>query len=126
MDLSGLGFKTEPNDTGRPAYHPSTMLKLIVLGSIAIWYYSVAEPLPAIVFLDYATLVSFSDAVLKPFLLGRGVDIPMLVILIGAIGGAITYGIIGLFEGAVVLALGYKLLRAWISPDETQGELEEN
>jgi len=99
---------------------------LIVLGPIAIWFYSVAEPLPATVFLVYATLVSFSDAVLKPFLLGRGVEIPMLVILIGAIGGAITYGIIGLFEGAVVLALGYKLFRAWISPGEASGELAEN
>ena len=43
----------------------------------------------------------------------------MLVILIGAIGGAASQGIIGLFVGAVVLALGYKLLTAWMAPDET-------
>ena len=98
---------------------------LIVLGPIAIWYFSVAETVPAIVFLVYAVLVSVSDAVLKPFFLGRGVQVPMLVILIGAIGGAITRGIIGLFEGAVILAVGYELFTAWMAPDEVQDPLAE-
>ena len=89
---------------------------LLILGPIAIWYFSVAEPLPAIVFVVFATLVSFSDTVLKPLLLGRGVETPMLVILIGAIGGAMTKGIVGLFEGAVILALGYELFNAWVTP----------
>ena len=98
---------------------------LIVLGPIAIWYFSVAETVPAIVFLVYAVLVSVSDAVLKPFFLGRGVQVPMLVILIGAIGGAITRGIIGLFEGAVILAVGYELFTAWMAPDEVRDPLAE-
>ena len=93
---------------------------LIVLGPIAIWYFSVAEPVPAIVFLVYATVVSVSDTFLKPLLLGRGVEVPMLVILIGAIGGAIAKGIIGLFVGAVILALGYELVKLWIAPDEPE------
>ncbi len=99
---------------------------LIVLGPIAIWYFSVAEPLPAIVFLVYAAIVSISDTFLKPLLLGRGVEIPMLVILIGAIGGAITEGIIGLFTGAVILAVGYEILSAWMAPDKVQAELAES
>ena len=99
---------------------------LIVLGPIAIWYFSVAEPVAAIVFLVYAAAVSVSDVFLKPFLLGRGVEIPMLVILIGAIGGAITRGIIGLFEGAVILALGYELFMAWMAPDEVQADLADS
>ena len=99
---------------------------LIVLGPIAIWYFSVAEPLPAIVFLVYATIVSISDTFLKPLLLGRGVEIPMLVILIGAIGGAIAEGIIGLFTGAVILAVGYEILSAWIAPDKVRAELAES
>jgi predicted PurR-regulated permease PerM len=66
--------------------------------------------------------VSFSDAALKPMLLGRGVDVPMLVILLGAIGGMITSGIIGLFIGAVILALGYQLFRYWLD----EGESEDN
>jgi len=99
---------------------------LIVLGPIAIWYFSVAEPVPALIFLVYATIVSVSDAFLKPFLLGRGVETPMLVILIGAIGGAIAKGIIGLFIGAVILALAYELLIAFMAPDEAQAEAAES
>ena len=90
---------------------------ILVLGPIAFWYFSVADPVPATVFLVYSLLVSFLDGILKPLLLGRGLDTPMLVILIGAIGGAIMSGIVGLFIGAVVLALGYELLVAWMAPD---------
>jgi predicted PurR-regulated permease PerM len=93
---------------------------ILCLGPIAFWYFSVAEPVPATIFLVFSIIVSFSDAALKPMLLGRGVDTPMLVILIGAIGGALTAGIIGLFIGPVVLALGYELLTAWMAPDAAQ------
>jgi len=91
---------------------------LIILIPIAIWVFSVAEPVPATIFAVYSFIVSISDSFLKPMLLGRGVDVPMLVILIGAIGGAMSSGIIGLFIGAVVLALGYQLLIAWMASDE--------
>lgn len=91
---------------------------ILILGPIAIWYFSVADGLPATIFLVYSVIVSFSDAALKPLLLGRGVDTPMLVILLGAIGGAITEGIVGLFVGAVVLALGFEILRAWMARGE--------
>ena len=93
---------------------------ILVLGPIAFWVFSVADTVPATIFLVYAIIVSGSDAVLKPMLLGRGVETPMLVILIGAIGGAMASGIIGLFIGAVVLALGYELLVAWMAPDEDE------
>lgn len=90
---------------------------LLILGPIAVWVFSVAEPVPATIFAVYAFLVSLSDAVLKPMLLGRGVQTPMLVILFGAIGGAMAFGIIGLFLGAVILAVSYELFVAWMSPD---------
>lgn len=96
---------------------------LLILGPIALWYFSVAATVPAAIFLIFAIIVSASDAVLKPMLLGRGVDTPMLVILLGAIGGAITSGIIGLFTGAVILALGYELLMAWMAPDEAREKI---
>lgn len=91
---------------------------LIVLVPIAIWTFSVAEPVPATIFAVYAFIVSISDSFLKPLFLGRGMEIPMLVILLGAIGGAIYAGIIGLFLGAVVLALGYEILQSWMGTDE--------
>jgi len=87
---------------------------LLILGPIAAYVFSYADTTPAIIFAIYAVFVSLSDAFLKPLLLGRGVDIPMLVILLGAIGGMLLSGIIGLFLGAVILALAYKLFEAWL------------
>jgi predicted PurR-regulated permease PerM len=70
----------------------------------------------------WSILVSMSDALLKPLLLGRGVEVPMLIILVGAIGGMIYSGIIGLFVGAVVLALGYELFRVWLEEGQRATE----
>jgi len=61
-----------------------------------------------------------SDSFLKPLLLGRGMETPTLVILLGAIGGMILFGILGLFIGAIVLALGYELFMAWLDKDTQQ------
>ncbi|MDO8940731.1 MAG: AI-2E family transporter, partial [Methylicorpusculum sp.] len=58
--------------------------------------------------------VGFIDNILKPILMGRGLDLPMIIVFIGAIGGMLFSGIIGLFVGAVVLALGYKLFISWL------------
>lgn len=92
---------------------------LLILGPIAAYYFTVADPTLAILFLIYSMVVSVSDAFLKPMFLGRGLDIPMLVILLGAIGGMILSGIIGLFIGAVVLALGYQMLTLWVERSTT-------
>ena len=54
------------------------------------------------------------DNVLKPIMLGKGAPVPMVVIFLGAIGGFISFGIIGLFVGAVVLSLGYNLFIIWL------------
>jgi predicted PurR-regulated permease PerM len=86
---------------------------ILVLGPVAIYVFSVQSTTVAVIFLIWAIIVTMSDMVLKPLLLGRGVDIPMLVILLGAIGGMLASGIVGLFIGAVILALGYKLFIVW-------------
>lgn len=87
---------------------------ILALLPIAIYVFSVESTTVAVIFLVWSIIVSASDAVLKPMLLGRGLDTPMPVILLGAIGGMITSGIIGLFVGAVVLSVGYKLFLAWL------------
>ena len=74
--------------------------------------------MPATIFAVYALIVSGSDSFLKPLFLGRGMETPMLVILLGAIGGMMLSGIVGLFIGAIVLALGYEILKAWMETDE--------
>lgn len=89
---------------------------LLVLGPAIIYVFSANESTTvAVIFAIWGLIVSVSDTFLKPMFLGRGVDIPMPVILIGAIGGMIAFGIIGLFVGAVVLAIGYRLFKAWMA-----------
>lgn len=91
---------------------------IVILGFVSAYVFSVAETTPAIIFLVYCIVVSSSDGFLKPLFLGRGMSTPMLVILLGAIGGMIMSGIIGLFVGAIVLALGYELFMAWLDKSE--------
>jgi predicted PurR-regulated permease PerM len=95
---------------------------LLVLGFVIAYVWSVAETTPAVIFTVYALIVSGSDSFLKPLLLGRGLKTPMLVILLGAIGGMIMSGIIGLFIGAVILALGYELFMEWLNREGVSAE----
>lgn len=88
---------------------------LLVLGPVIVYVFSTAGTVTAVLFMIWAILVSISDTFLKPLLLGRGVNVPTLVILLGSIGGMILSGIIGLFVGAVVLALGYQLFMSWLN-----------
>ena len=87
---------------------------IVILGPIIIYVFSVTETTPAVLFAIWNVAVGVSDTFLKPIFLGRGMDIPMLVILLGAIGGMVLSGIIGLFVGAVALAVGYKLFTSWL------------
>ena len=96
---------------------------ILVLGPVIFYVFSVSSKTAAVIFAIWSVLVSISDSFLKPLLLGRGVQVPMLVILIGAIGGMLLSGIIGLFVGAVVLSLGFKLFQAWLDK-EVQAEPE--
>jgi len=90
---------------------------LLILGPIIIYVFSTADTTSAVIFMIWSILVSISDTFLKPLFLGRGVDVPMLVILLGAIGGLMSSGLLGLFVGPVVLSLGYKVFQAWLIND---------
>ena len=98
---------------------------LLILGPIVVYVFSVAETVPALIFMVWSMVVSVSDGFLKPLFLGRGMDIPMLVILLGAIGGMVLSGIIGLFVGAVVLAVGYTLFVSWLDQEQPVTEEQE-
>ena len=95
---------------------------ILVLGFVCAYVFSVAETTPAVIFLIYCLIVSGSDGFLKPLFLGRGMSTPMLVILLGAIGGMMMSGILGLFVGAIVLALGYELFVAWLNNEKIAAE----
>ena len=94
---------------------------ILVVGPVMVWAFATQSTMAALIFLVYGLFVSVSDMFLKPLLLGRGVDVPMLVVLLGAIGGMIMSGIIGLFVGAVVLAVAYQLMMAWLEQDAGLG-----
>jgi predicted PurR-regulated permease PerM len=89
---------------------------LITLPAIAyIWMGGHYETVPAVINTVLLLLSGSADNILKPLLLGRGVDAPMPVILLGALGGMVSAGILGMFAGAVLLALGYQLFMAWVA-----------
>ncbi len=93
---------------------------IILLLPIVIYHASIADGLSSILFGVYMLAVALSDNILKPILLGRGSSQPMAVIFLGAIGGFLLSGIVGLFLGAVVLALGYELFTIWLNRDLDQ------
>ena len=99
---------------------PALIITLPVLG----WLWSSGDGSTAMngVITVYLIIAGLSDGVLKPMLLGRGVDVPMPVVLIGALGGMVGMGMIGLFLGSVILAVGYQLLWAWVDRETALAE----
>jgi predicted PurR-regulated permease PerM len=93
----------------------------IVAIPVIIYLYSAREPLPATIWSVLLLLFGLLDNVLKPWLMGKGAPVPMLVIFLGAIGGMIMSGLIGLFTGAIILSIGYKLTQMWLS-----GSMQDN
>jgi predicted PurR-regulated permease PerM len=93
----------------------------LVLVPAVIYMFAIASTTKAVIFLVWCVIVALLDNFLKPLLLGRGVAVPIAVVFLGAIGGFVALGLIGLFIGAVVLSIGYKLILAWLeSPPATQ------
>jgi len=118
--LAGLGFLA----VGLPAAGLLALLCLflaviqlgvgLIMIPAVIYVFATADTGTAVLFLVWGIFVTLLDNVLKPILLGRGVQVPMAIIFVGAIGGFLAHGIIGLFVGSVILALGYTLFRAWL------------
>ena len=86
----------------------------LVLIPAVIYMFAIASVTKAVIFTVWCVFVALLDNVLKPLLLGRGVAVPIAVVFLGAIGGFVVMGIIGLFVGAIVLSVGYKLFIAWL------------
>jgi predicted PurR-regulated permease PerM len=90
----------------------------IVLIPLIIWSWTAMETTSALLFTAYMLPVNLLDNILRPLVMGRGLETPTLIILIGVIGGTISYGITGLFLGPIVLAVIWELLVAWIREPE--------
>ena len=121
--LAGTGFSI----AGIPGAGLWAMLGLILcvvqiglapVSFLAVVYlYATASTFTATLFLIWSIFIGLLDNVLKPILLGKGAPVPMAVIFLGSIGGFIQSGIMGLFLGAVILSLAYKLLLAWLASE---------
>lgn len=86
----------------------------LVLIPAVIYMFAISSVTKAVIFTVWCLFVALLDNVLKPLLLGRGVAVPIAVVFLGAIGGFVAMGLIGLFVGAIVLSVGYKLFIAWL------------
>jgi len=91
---------------------PALIVTLPAIGYI--WWLGDHGNVAAIVYSILIFAAGMTDNVLKPLMLGRGVDAPMPVILLGALGGMAAAGILGMFVGATLLALGYQLFMGWV------------
>ena len=121
--IGGLGLFV----TGVPAATLLTAVMLILclaqLGPIlvlipsTVWLYWSGHPGWGTVLLVISILASAIDNVVRPFLIRKGADLPLLLIFTGVIGGLTAFGIIGLFIGPVILAVSYTLLKAWVAND---------
>jgi len=89
----------------------------VILIPIIIWGWMSMETITALIFTTYMAPVSLIDNILRPLLMARGLTTPMLVIIIGAVGGTLSTGIIGLFVGPIVLAVAWELLVTWVRED---------
>ena len=97
---------------------------LIVSVPLIIYMFATKEPVPAVVWTVLLLLAGMADNFLKPILLGKGAPVPMLIIFIGVIGGFILSGFIGLFTGAIVMSIGYKLFDEWLNSSNAEDQIE--
>ena len=96
-------------------------LLVTVPAIIYIWSSGAYSTAAAIAYTVVLFLAGMADNVLKPLMLGRGVDAPMPVILLGALGGMATAGILGMFVGATLLTLGYQIFMGWVAANPNAG-----
>ncbi len=86
----------------------------IIIFPVIIWIWATKDFAVALPLTVYLLIVGLADNVLKPMLMGRGLNTPMLVIFIGVLGGMLAHGILGLFVGPIILAVTWELVMAWI------------
>ncbi len=95
---------------------------LPVTAGVIIYIWSHGDTVTAVLLTGWMIFVGVIDNIIKPFLLGKGAPAPMVVVFLGAIGGFIMSGFIGLFTGAIVLTLGYKLIIGWLNAEKRESE----
>lgn len=86
-----------------------------IIVPVLVWAWIARDTATALLLTLYLVPAGVSDMALKPMFMGKGLPVPLLVILAGVIGGTVAYGLIGLFLGPIVLAVFYELVRFWVA-----------
>lgn len=94
---------------------------LPVLAPAIIWLFWTGDVVWGTVMIVFTVIVTGADNILKPLLIRRGVELPMLLIVAGVVGGLIGFGVLGLFIGPTILAVTYTLLDSWIHGQDGEG-----
>ena len=124
--LFGIGLKFAGIASAGLLAFVVMILSILQIGSApvlipcVIWIWMTKDFMTALLVTVYLVVVGLADNVLKPLLMGRGLTTPIPVIFVGLLGGTLTHGIIGLFIGPIVLAVGWELLMAWINDDQAE------
>ncbi|MEH2511839.1 putative PurR-regulated permease PerM [Nitrobacteraceae bacterium AZCC 1564] len=127
--LAGIGLKVAGVPGASLIAFAVLVLGILQVGSVfvilptIVWIWTVKDFTVAISITVYLILVGLADNALKPFLMGRGLTTPTLVILIGVFGGMLAHGIIGLFVGPIILAVAWELMMAWMRDDAPNRKL---
>jgi predicted PurR-regulated permease PerM len=87
---------------------------------VLVWAWLALQPTTALLLTIYMVPVGLLDNVLRPLVIGRGLKTPMLIILIGVIGGTLAYGVTGVFLGPIILAVIWDLLTVWLEAETVE------
>jgi predicted PurR-regulated permease PerM len=121
--LAGVGFLVARLPAAGILAFLALLLGIVQIGPgvllipVAAWSWTAMEMAGALIFTAYLILVSLVDNILKPIIVARGLNTPMLVTMIGVLGDTIAYGIVGLFFGPIVLSVAWALVEAWFRPE---------
>lgn len=95
----------------------------LVLVPAVVWLFWKGDTSWATFLLVWTIIVAFLDNFLRPILIKKGADLPILLIFVGVVGGLIAFGVIGIFVGPVVLAVSFTLLAAWVADNDPEAEI---
>jgi len=124
--LAGIGLKLAGVPHAGVLAFAVLILAILQMGSavvlipVIIWIWATKDFAVALPLTIYLLVVGLADNVLKPMLMGRGLNTPMLVIFIGVLGGMLAHGILGLFVGPIILAVTWELMMAWIHEERAE------
>jgi predicted PurR-regulated permease PerM len=93
----------------------------VMVGAV-IWLFWQDQTLWGTVMVVWSVVTGTLDNFIRPILIKKGADLPLLLVFAGVLGGILAFGVIGLFVGPVVLAVSYTLLMAWVGEDQVAAE----